>query len=298
MINIALIGLGKMGKNFLQETKKFKNVKILKILKKKKIKKENFYNNSNLFFKKHKLNIDGYIIASPVETHYLYLKKILKINKPIIVEKPLVASYSEFRKLLKLKNFIKKKKILVNHSDLYSSEFNNIKLFLKSIGKINKVDMIFGKHQKNYKKSLPYFDWLPHPIAIFCFLFGKPNKINIEKNKIKKKNNCNFQDLHLSLVRQNIKANINFSNNFKLPRRLVKIIGSKGTIIYNGYGKNKLSILKNDKKKIVYKDSKYTPITNILKKFSKLIENKKNKNDVLLSLNVMERLLKIKKNIE
>ncbi len=110
MINIALIGLGKMGKNFLQETKKFKNVRILKILKKKKINKENFYNNSNLFFKEHKLKIDGYIIASPVETHYLYLKKILKINKPIIVEKPLVASYSEFRKLLELKNFIKKKK--------------------------------------------------------------------------------------------------------------------------------------------------------------------------------------------
>ncbi len=72
MINIALIGLGKMGKNFLKESKKFNNLRILKILKKKKIKNEKVFNNSNLFFKKKKLNIDGYIIASPVETHFFY----------------------------------------------------------------------------------------------------------------------------------------------------------------------------------------------------------------------------------
>ena len=54
------------------------------------------------------------------------------------------------------------------------------------------------------------------------------------------KNNYKFQDLHFLLERKNIKAKIHFSNNFKKNHRIVKIIGAKGSIIYNGYSKNHL----------------------------------------------------------
>ena len=47
--------------------------------------------------------------------------------------------------------------------------------------------MKFGKYQRKYQSESPYFDWLPHPIAIYCYLFGKPSKVKIKKNEVFKK---------------------------------------------------------------------------------------------------------------
>ena len=80
---------------------------------------------------------------------------------------------------------------------MYSPAFQELEKKLKLIGKYKKIKITFGKFQKIYKinkKSdilFPYFDWLPHPLAIAIKLVGYPNKIKIlsEKTIIKKKNN-------------------------------------------------------------------------------------------------------------
>ena len=65
--------------------------------------------------------------------------------------------------------------------------------------------MKFGKYQRKYQSESPYFDWLPHPIAIYCYLFGKPSKVKIKKKmRYLKKNNYKFQDLHFLLERKKI----------------------------------------------------------------------------------------------
>ena len=124
MINIGLIGFGKYGKKYFKNIIDNKELRIIKILRKKKDKSKIFTNNKKKFF--NIKNIDLYIIASPVNTHSYYLDIIMKRNKHVIVEKPLVKSYEEF---LRFKKNLKKfnKIILINHTDLNSKAYLRLK---------------------------------------------------------------------------------------------------------------------------------------------------------------------------
>ena len=104
MKNIALIGFGKIGKKFFSHSLKVKNISINKIFKRKKtnIKISNikFFTNFNSLIKSG--NIDGYIVATPVSSHYKFAKKILNQKKPFIIEKPLVANFGELKNIYKI----------------------------------------------------------------------------------------------------------------------------------------------------------------------------------------------------
>ena len=76
MKNIALIGFGKIGKKIFNLVLKKKNISINKILKRKIL---NFKILNVKFFKNFKTlaksgNIDGYIVATPVSSHYEYAR--------------------------------------------------------------------------------------------------------------------------------------------------------------------------------------------------------------------------------
>ena len=84
MINVGLIGYGKYGKKYYKNLISNRNFKIIKVLRKSKRKINHIFTNSpKKFFKLS--NIDLYIIASPTETHYEYLKNVLDKKKHIIV---------------------------------------------------------------------------------------------------------------------------------------------------------------------------------------------------------------------
>ena len=149
MKNIALIGFGKIGKKFLNQSLKVKNITINKILRKRRtnIKLSNikFFNNFNSLVKSG--NIDGYIVATPVSSHYKFAKKIFRQKKPLIIEKPIVSNINELKKITTMyKNY--KQSIFVNHSDLYNPAFLALLGNLKSIGMYNKINISFGKQQK------------------------------------------------------------------------------------------------------------------------------------------------------
>ena len=82
MKNIALIGFGKIGKKFFNLSLKKKDILINKILKRKisniKILNVKFFRNFKSLAKNS--NIDGYIVATPVSSHYEYARKIINKN--------------------------------------------------------------------------------------------------------------------------------------------------------------------------------------------------------------------------
>ena len=85
-------------------------------------------------------NIDGYIVTTPVSSHYEYARKIINKKKPFIIEKPLVASLQVLKKLYKVcKNY--KHSIFVNHSDLYSPAFLVFLRNLKLVGAYKKINI-------------------------------------------------------------------------------------------------------------------------------------------------------------
>ena len=147
MKKITLIGFGNIWKKYFKAAKKIKNISIKNILKKKlnlNLKNIEFFTKLN---KNIKDNSDAYIIASPINTHFYYLRKIIKLKKPFIIEKPIVADLKQLYEIKKLcKNY--QYPILVNYSDLYNPAFIEFEKKIKTIGNYKEIDITFGKIQK------------------------------------------------------------------------------------------------------------------------------------------------------
>lgn len=302
MKKIALIGYGSIGKRIFNKSLKKNNISINKILKKKvtniKLLNVKFFINFKTFTKNKKN--DGYIVATPLRSHFEYAKKIIKQNKPFIIEKPLVANLVELEELYKkCKNY--KQSIFVNHSDLYNPAFLVFLKNIKLIGTYKKIEMFFGKYQKikrfndlNKNDSfLPSFDWMPHPLAIAIKLAGSPKKIEILKNILSLKKKSLFQKSNINLYFKNKIVNIKFSNSYLIPKKRVVIKGSKATLIYDGYKRCILVKKNNNKyfKRIFY--SKVDSLENLLELFYLSLKKKYHRNDIHLSYKIMKILFKI-----
>ncbi|MBD1165117.1 Gfo/Idh/MocA family oxidoreductase [Pelagibacterales bacterium SAG-MED13] len=296
MINVGLIGYGRYGKKYYKNLSINKNFNLIKILRKSKTKKNSlFTNNKNEFFKIN--NIDLYIIASPTNTHYSYLKYALNKKKHIIIEKPLVSKFNEFNKI-KQKISRYKKIILINHTDLYVEAFLNLKRKIKEIGKIKIVKLDYGKIDpykfRNIKNryELPHFEWLPHPLAIVIDLFKDQNfKIKIFEKRKNIKNKL-IQNLKTTLFGKNIKIEIDFSNDYKNKKRNLEIVGSTGSLIYKGYNEKKCFIRVNKKTRYL-KAQEIDPIKNLLINFQLKLKMKKLSDDKKLILSSTKYLFEI-----
>ena len=192
--------------------------------------------------------------------------------------------------------------VLVNHIDLYNPAFNKLEKKLKLIGNYNKIKIEFGKFKKIYKinkKSntiFPYFDWLPHPLAIAIKLVGFPKKIKILKEKTTIKKKFIFQKMHLRLFCKQKIVDIFFSNDYKIPKRRIEIKGDRGLIKYDAY-KTKSLILKVKNEKTISYSFNNTSLENILKVFYDAIIHKRKINDINLSVKVMKIIFLIQQKL-
>ena len=296
MIKVGLIGFGKYGKKYYKNLLNDKNFQIVKILRKSKKNINNlFTNNKEKFFKIDNINL--YIIASPTDTHYEYLKKVIGKKKHIIIEKPLVSDHNQF---LKIKKIIKnhKKIILINHTDLYMNAYLDLKNKLKEIGKIKSVKLTYGKidpytvDKVNNKLNLPHFEWLPHPLAVIIDLFKDKNfKLKILEKRVLTRKKL-FQNLKIKFLENKFNLEINFSNNLRNKKRNLEIYGTKKNLFYKGYNKTKL-LIQSDKKITFLKTQDIDPIKNLLYTFKLKYKNKKNVDDKKLILSTTKYLFKI-----
>ena len=268
--NIGLIGRGKMGKAFQGEIEKSNKFNLVKIFSKRDIRKKK--QNIRKFFRS---NIfDLIIITSPVDSHYKYLNYAMKNKKNIIVEKPLVKNFNELKKLSKLnRNF--KQKIMIHHNDILN--FEKFKIFKKNYKDSKKIEMIYGKKDIKNSTKKPYFDWLPHPLALIVKYFGFPKKFKIlNYSKIKKKSGF-FEELKIEFSFKRLKIYLMFSNFLKNKTKKIFIFKNVKKEIYDGYKK------KNQRS-----------IKLLLEKFYK-----KNKiNEISLFFKTYDLLFKIEKDIE
>ena len=135
-------------------------------------------------------------------------------------------------------------------------------------------------------------------MAITIKLAGLPKKISIIKNKIIIKNNYIFQKSKIELQCKKKVVNINFSNGYSIPRRQIKVTGSRAILTYDGY-KQKVLIKKNNNKlfrNIIFK--KVKPLENLLQCFYYSIKSKSKINDIHFGHKVMKILFEIENKIK
>ena len=127
---------------------------------------------SNNFF-------DGFVVATPAETHFKIAKKIINNNFHLLVEKPLTLSIDDAKELVELSK-VKNINLMVGHLMLFHPAIRKIKKMIDEniIGDLqyvysNRLNLGKVRTQENVFWSLA-----PHDISIFDFLIeSTPKKI-------------------------------------------------------------------------------------------------------------------------
>ncbi len=122
-------------------------------------------------------NFDGYIIATPAESHYTIAKKLISLKKNILIEKPMTLSVQESEELVYLSNK-EKVNVLVGHVMLFHPAIKKIKEMIDN-GNIGKLQYIYSNRLnlgKIRSQENVFWSFAPHDISIFQYLTGSAPK--------------------------------------------------------------------------------------------------------------------------
>ena len=273
MNEIAIIGIGRWGKNLIREFSKMSKIKICMTTGDKKNiawLKENHPNvihTTNILDILNDPNIDAVIIATPIKTHYILAKKILESKKHAFVEKPLAKTTPEITKLIKIakKN---ERSLFVGHVFLHNEVFKKLKLILKNESIKHAIFewKKFGTFDENIFENLA-----SHDFSLILNLFGVPKKMVItEKIKFITKVDRFSVDLYFN---NNIKSQITIDRLSNYKKKTINIITKNNSYLWDDD-----ELYKFGKKDQTYKKifkSRKTPLFLECQEFVKCINQKK-----------------------
>ena len=123
--------------------------------------------------------IDGYVLATPAETHYHLGKQLLENGCHTLIEKPLALHSEDAKELIKLskENNVN---LMVGHILLFHPAIQKIKDMI-DIGRVGKLQYIYSNRLNLGTVRLHenvFWSFAPHDISIFQYFTGsKPLKI-------------------------------------------------------------------------------------------------------------------------
>jgi len=258
-IKLAIIGLGKWGKNHLRTANSISEENLVwicdskndmlteseKIIVNKRVKRTSNY--------KDILNdteVNAVIIATPAETHFEIAKKCIEAGKNILVEKPITLFVNECRELIESaakKNLV----LMVGHVLLYHPAILIIKEMLES-GKLGKLQYIYSNRLNlgvvRTEENI-LWSFAPHDISIIQFLTGcSPENIFASGASFLQKV---IEDTTVTILKypNNISTHIFVSWLHPFKEHRLTVIGSEGMVVFE-------DTLKNEKLKFYKKGFK------------------------------------------
>jgi len=272
MKQIAIIGMGRWGKNLVRDFSKLSKVKTCVTTGNRKnmmwLRKN--YPNIDLTTDINQVlndsDIDAVVIATPIKSHFTIARKSLESKKHVFVEKPLTKTVGQAEKLI---DIAKRNKLclFVGHIFLYNEIFQKIK-------KIHKNESI--KHANFEWKKLGTFDedifenLLSHDLALNLELFGMPKKIQM-KSKYSFLTPVDRFSLEL-FFNKTRRSEITIDRTSHYKKKTVMFTTRKNSYIWDDD-----KLLKFDKKTETYKkkfQSKNMPLYLECKEFIKIINAK------------------------
>ncbi len=118
---------------------------------------------------------DKVIVATPTDTHYDVLKKIIYFNLDILCEKPCCKNIKEYLKIYKLASN-KENSFFIGYTEFFNPIIDRIKKIVDKL-KIYAIEFIrIGpKPTDRYLDPSPIRDLIPHDLAVMDKLFGLEN---------------------------------------------------------------------------------------------------------------------------
>ena len=248
--------------------------------------------------------VNAVYIATNNNTHYQYIKLCLENHVPVLCEKPLTGNSKELKELIGL----------ANKENTYLCEamwtwFNPVSLKVKEwiknneIGKILSVDARFTAPILSYRKKNSRLSNLDsyggalldlgvYPIRYVYELFGKPLSITSKGKLFRGCDKSNESIFKYDGFEAKIISRIDL-----FVGEYVKIIGEKGYIKVPFFHRSGKAILKNDNGRLVIKDKSLKYAKQFRTVAEDVSKNKKERISLKSSLEVIEMMDEIRKQI-
>lgn len=295
MVNLALIGSGKWGQNYLKMSKGSSDIYRIKYVC---AKSQSTLDSLSSEFVKvsdyHKLfeynDIQGVIIATPATTHFEIAKEFLLRGFSLLIEKPMVTNYKDAVALYELweRN---KQKVLIGHTQLYNPAYQEVKKLITKIGSIK--SLIFEGYVSPKRTDMSViWDWGPHPVSMSLDLLKTPLIAVSCKGSISKWGSSLYDTAKIELLFEGqISANFSISWFGEQKKRQLTIEGTKGKIILDdAVLDKKLRIYNNGEIKYPQYNSD-APLTEEIKAFiSAITKGQTINSDIKLGLQVAKIL--------
>ncbi len=305
-LKFGLVGAGKWGQNYIKTIEKSKSFELSAVSSKnfniKNIVKPNCFICENW---KELLNfelLDGVIISTPPNTHFLIAKQFIKKGIPTLIEKPLTMCLKEAEVLLDLVNKENNQSIVfVDHIYLYDSYFKKLKKKAKISGKINKIHSIGGSNGPVRKDVRPLWDWAPHDLAMCLDIVGEfPISINAELIREEKLKIGSKELIKIELIfPEEIHAHLLVGNYMEKKSRLFEVEFKNSLLVYEPLSDCTFKEYSKINREFYYHKNNLSndelPLDNLLRKFADAILNSK-RNTTSLKLGI--DVVKIIENIE
>ena len=201
---------------------------------------------------------DGFIVATPPNTHFKIAKRIIQSQKPILVEKPLTLNLKDAIILNKLakQNQVN---LMVGHLLLFHPAFRKIASIIKS-GKLGDIQYIYSNRINLgtiRSDENVFWSFAAHDIALFNYFFEE-TPIEVQSSGV----DIIQKGIHDTTItsfkyKKNKMGHIFVSWLHPFKEHRFVIIGSEGMIHFDDTLKNKP--LKFYDKKVKFKDSIPTP---------------------------------------
>lgn len=177
---------------------------------------------------------DGYIVATPAETHYSIGSQLLSEGKNVLIEKPFTLCCEDAEKMIDISNQLKCK-LMVGHSLLFHPAIIKIKEIIDS-GRIGKL-MYISSTRLNFGNVRTIenvvYSFASNDIAALYYLIGTlPISISAEGDCLLKKNVYDVVMTHF-IYPDDIKAHVFISWLHPFKEQRIIVVGNKGMIYFD-----------------------------------------------------------------
>lgn len=284
MVNLALIGVGRWGQIILQEAHSLSDVKITHLcslhIANKKI-SDNFTKLTDYKSLAKIPSIDGVIVAVPAILHFEIISYFISRKINILVEKPLVTSTSDAKKI---KSLLEGKNIIfrVGHVYLHNEAFTAFAKLVKKENNIKSFEIVLtGPDEFDPIRAL--WEWGPHAFSMISAICGR-RATSIDVNVL------SLGKVVLRIRYGSLSVEVIIGSGYKVKKRFVIITTDQKKLIFNERAVKKVILFENNT--TYYPPySSVSPLKRELESFVKDIENKAyNSKDLMLGLWITEMI--------
>lgn len=237
-LNVAVIGVGSMGKNHVRVYSSMDNVNLVAV---------SDTNEENLRYISDKYHIKGYVdyneminkekidlisIVVPTIIHYQVAIDVINKKINVLLEKPIATTIEEAEEIINIANR-RKVKLMIGHIERFNPAIIELKKRIEQVGEIYKINIErIGPYPKRIAGTGVVLDLSVHDIDIVNYLLNKsPKRIYAKTQQVI---NREHEDSLISILEyDNIIVTINADWLTPTKKRIITIIGSKGMFEVN-----------------------------------------------------------------